>query len=135
MAGGMIDVHFHMIPEFYRDAVYEAGTGPAIGRYPDWTPQLAIELLDKHGIALAVLSLGQPGVGFLPAGKASAFARRCNDYAAELIAQHPRRFGCFGWVKIPRSYPRLLCRSVGKRIVARSFPPPLPTQATVSVSG
>jgi 6-methylsalicylate decarboxylase len=98
MAGGMIDVHFHMIPEFYRDAVYEAGTGPAIGRYPDWTPQLALELLDKHGIALTMLSLGQPGVGFLPADKAAAFARRCNDYAGELIARHPARFGCFGLV-------------------------------------
>ena len=39
MASGMIDVHFHLIPQFYRDAVYEAGRGPAIGRYPDWSPQ------------------------------------------------------------------------------------------------
>jgi predicted TIM-barrel fold metal-dependent hydrolase len=96
MTAGMIDVHFHLIPQFYRDAVYAAGTGPAIGRYPDWTPQLALELMDEHGIALAMLSLGQPGVGFLPDDKAAAFARRCNDYAAELIAQHPARFGCFG---------------------------------------
>jgi 6-methylsalicylate decarboxylase len=95
-AAGMIDVHFHLIPQFYRDAVYEAGTGPAIARYPDWTPALALELMDKHGIALAMLSLAQPGVGFLPADKAARFARRCNDYAAELIAQHPKRFGCFG---------------------------------------
>jgi predicted TIM-barrel fold metal-dependent hydrolase len=95
-AAGMIDVHFHLIPQFYREAVYEAGTGPAIGRYPDWTPALALALMDKHWIALAVLSLGQPGVGFLPPDKAAAFGRRCNDYSAELIAQHPRRFGCFG---------------------------------------
>jgi len=98
MAAGMIDVHFHLIPQFYRDAVYEAGTGPAIARYPDWTPALALELMDKNGIALAITSMAQPGVGFLPGDKAAAFARRCNDYAAELIAQHPRRFGCFGLV-------------------------------------
>jgi predicted TIM-barrel fold metal-dependent hydrolase len=97
-AAGMIDVHFHLIPQFYREAVYEAGTGPAIGRYPDWTPELALELMDKHWIALAVLSLGQPGVGFLPPDKAAPFARRCNEYSAELIAQHPKRFGCFGLV-------------------------------------
>ena len=97
-AAGMIDVHFHLIPQFYREAVYGAGTGPAIGRYPDWTPALALELLDKHGIALAMLSLGQPGVGFLPPDKSAAFGRRCNDYSAELIAQHPKRFGCFGLV-------------------------------------
>jgi 6-methylsalicylate decarboxylase len=92
---GMIDVHFHLIPQFYRDAVYEAGRGPAIGRYPDWSPQLALELMDANGIALAITSLAQPGVGFLPADKAAAFARRCNDYTAELITQHAGRFGCF----------------------------------------
>ena len=96
MTPGLIDVHFHLIPQFYRDAVYEAGNGPAIGRYPDWTPALALDLMDNNGIALALLSLGQPGVGFMPKEKAAAFARRCNDYAAELIAQHPKRFGCFG---------------------------------------
>ena len=97
-AGGMIDVHFHLIPQFYRDAVYAAGRGPAIGCYPDWSPALALEVMDKHGIALAIASIAQPGVGFLPDEKATGFARRCNDYAAELIARHPRRFGCFGLV-------------------------------------
>jgi 6-methylsalicylate decarboxylase len=95
-AAGMIDVHFHLIPQFYRDAVYEVGSGPAIGRYPDWTPALALELMDKHRIALAIVSLAQPGVGFLPTDKAASLARRCNDYAAELVARHPQRFGCFG---------------------------------------
>jgi predicted TIM-barrel fold metal-dependent hydrolase len=94
----MIDVHFHLIPQLYRDAVYEAGRGPAIGRYPDWSPALALEVMDKHGIALAIASIAQPGVGFLPDEKAASLARRCNDYAAELIARHPQRFGCFGLV-------------------------------------
>jgi 6-methylsalicylate decarboxylase len=96
MTSGMIDVHLHLIPPFYRDAVYEAGRGPAVGRYPEWTPQLALELMDKYWIELAITSIAQPGVGFLPADKAVSLARRCNDYAAELIAQHPKRFGCFG---------------------------------------
>ncbi len=96
MAAGMIDVHFHLIPQFYSDAVYEAGRGPAIGRYPDWSPQLALDLMDGHGIALAITSIAQPGVAFMPEEQAAAFARRCNDYAAGLIAKHPQRFGCFG---------------------------------------
>jgi predicted TIM-barrel fold metal-dependent hydrolase len=96
MAANMIDVHFHLIPQFYRDAVYEAGRGPAIGRYPDWSEDLALDLMDKHGIALAITSIAQPGVAIMPEAQAAAFARRCNDYAAELIAKHPRRFGCFG---------------------------------------
>jgi predicted TIM-barrel fold metal-dependent hydrolase len=96
MTARMIDVHFHLIPQFYGDAVYEAGRGPAIGRYPDWSPQLALDLMDKNGIAVGMTSLAQPGVGFLPRDKAENLARRCNDYAADLIAQHPKRFGCFG---------------------------------------
>src|SRR5256886_16368246 len=93
-----IDVHFHLIPPFYREAVYAAERGPAIGNYPDWTPQLALDLMDAHGIEVALTSLAQPGVGFGSAAGAKALARRCNDYAAELIARWPTRFGAFGTV-------------------------------------
>jgi 6-methylsalicylate decarboxylase len=93
-----IDVHFHLIPPFYREAVYAAGRGPAIGKYPDWTPQLALDLMDAHGIEVALTSLAQPGVGFGDQASAQALARRCNDYAAELAARWPARFGAFGTV-------------------------------------
>ena len=93
-----IDVHFHLIPPFYREAVYAAGTGPALGKYPDWTPQLALELMDAHGIEVALTSLAQPGVGFGSEASGEALARRCNDYAAELAARWPARFGAFATV-------------------------------------
>ena len=95
-----IDVHFHLIPPFYSEAVYEAGRGPAIGKYPDWTPQLALELMDSHGIEVALTSLAQPGVGFGSEAGAQALARRCNEYAAEIIAHWPRRFGAFATVPL-----------------------------------
>jgi 6-methylsalicylate decarboxylase len=93
-----IDVHFHHIPPFYSEAVYEAGRGPAIGKYPDWTPELALELMDRHGIEVALTSLAQPGVGFGTEASAQALARRCNDYAAELVTRWPARFGAFATV-------------------------------------
>jgi predicted TIM-barrel fold metal-dependent hydrolase len=93
-----IDVHFHLIPQFYRDAVYAAGRGPAIGRYPDWTPQLALEMMDRQGIEVALTSLAQPGLGFGTQAGAQALARRCNDYAADLTARRPARFGMFATV-------------------------------------
>ena len=95
-----IDVHCHHIPPFYREAVYAAGRGPAVGKYPDWTPQLALDLMDAHGIEVALTSLAQPGVGFGSEASAQALTRRCNDYAAELIARWPKRFGAFGTVPI-----------------------------------
>ena len=93
-----IDVHFHLIPPFYREAVYVAGRGPALGKYPDWTPELALDVMDAHGIEVALTSLAQPGVGFGSEASAQALARRCNDYAAELVARWPKRFGAFGTV-------------------------------------
>jgi predicted TIM-barrel fold metal-dependent hydrolase len=93
-----IDFHFHLIPKFYQDAVYEAGTGPQIGRYPDWSPERALELMDVHSIEVALTSLAQPGVQFGDPDRARALARRCNDFAAELIARWPKRFGAFAVV-------------------------------------
>ena len=93
-----IDFHFHLIPKFYRDAVYQAGTGPQIGRYPEWSPERALDLMDAHSIEVALTSLAQPGVQFGDPDRAPALARRCNDYAAELIARWPARFGAFATV-------------------------------------
>jgi predicted TIM-barrel fold metal-dependent hydrolase len=98
MAARRIDVHFHLIPKFYQDAVYEAGRGPAIGRFPDWSPELALETMDRFEIELALTSLAQPGVQFLPRVQAKAMARRSNDHAAELNARWPKRFGALGTV-------------------------------------
>src|SRR6476661_5724624 len=101
MAGARrIDVHFHLIPQFYADMVYAAGSGPAIGRYPDWSPELALEIMDKFDVATALMSLGQPGVQFCKPAEAKALARCCNDYSAELNAKWPKRFGAFGTVSM-----------------------------------
>src|SRR5438874_1992488 len=88
-----IDIHFHLIPQFYQDAAYAAGAGPAIGRYPQWSPELALDVMDANGIEVALTSLAQPGVQFGDPVKAAALARRCNEHAAELMARWPRRFG------------------------------------------
>jgi predicted TIM-barrel fold metal-dependent hydrolase len=101
MAGARrIDVHFHLIPQFYADLVYAAGSGPAIGRYPDWSPELALEIMDKFDVETALMSLGQPGVQFCKPAEARTLARRCNDYSAELNAKHGKRFGAFGTISM-----------------------------------
>jgi predicted TIM-barrel fold metal-dependent hydrolase len=77
---------------------YEAGAGPAIGRYPPWSPELALDVMDENGIEVALTSLAQPGVQFGDANAAPALARRCNEFAAELSACWPRRFGALAVV-------------------------------------
>jgi len=93
-----IDVHFHLIPQFYQDAAYAAGAGPAIGRYPQWSPERALDVMDANGIEVALTSLAQPGVQFGDPKAADVLARRCNEYAAELNARWPKRFGALAVV-------------------------------------
>jgi predicted TIM-barrel fold metal-dependent hydrolase len=62
-----------------------------------WSQAKAIEEMEKAGVRTAVLSIAStPGVWFdLGADKASQLARDCNDYAAQMLRDHPGRFGLF----------------------------------------
>jgi predicted TIM-barrel fold metal-dependent hydrolase len=97
-----IDVHFHAVPQFFREATEAAGRRPAISSgLPAWTPELALEVMDRNGIATAITSISQPGVHFGAGAQARALARRCNEYAAECIARRPARFGAFAILPLP----------------------------------
>lgn len=91
-----IDLHAHYLAPAYREALQAAemwliGGIPA----PEWTPELALEFMDAHAIALQMLSVSDPGVEFVDPAEAPALARACNDYAAQVLSEHPRRFGAF----------------------------------------
>jgi predicted TIM-barrel fold metal-dependent hydrolase len=98
---GRIDVHFHAVPVFYREAGAAAGRMPARGVYPDFSPELAIELMDERGIGVAITSISSPGVHFGDDRSARELARRCNEYAADLTARWPTRFGAFATLPLP----------------------------------
>ena len=96
MTEGRIDVHAHHLAPAYLEALHHAERW-WIGGIPvlEWSPQLALEFMDAHGIAVQLLSISDPGVEFLSQDKAAPLARACNDYVAEVIAEHPGRFGGF----------------------------------------
>jgi predicted TIM-barrel fold metal-dependent hydrolase len=99
----LIDIHQHIAPAFYvaenNDRLAAGGKiNPA---WVDWTPQKALDAMDQHGVATAVLSLSTPGVWFGNVEAARSMARRCNDYAAALVKDHPRRFGLFSVIPLP----------------------------------
>src|SRR5918997_3783689 len=99
MATRRIDVHQHIIPKFFQEEAIAAGLGPARrAGYPDYSPELALEMMDAADVEFAITSVAQPGVHFAEAPKGTALARRLNDYAAELTAKWPRRFGAFATV-------------------------------------
>lgn len=103
MAGpGRIDVHHHMVPDFYRETLAGLGITVSAGvPLPSWSPAASLEVLDAHGIAAAILSLSFPGVYFGDPTAAKRLARECNEAGARIAADHPGRFGWFAVLPLP----------------------------------
>jgi 6-methylsalicylate decarboxylase len=100
----LIDVHHHIVPPFYlaENREHIAGpTGQVNPAWISWEPKKALDAMDEHGVATAVLSLSTPGVWFGDADAARRTARRCNEYAAELRQAYPHRFGQFAALPLP----------------------------------
>lgn len=99
----LIDVHHHILPERY---VQEVGTMPigaqgSSGRVPAWSVQAALQGMDEAGIRTAIVSVSAPGFAPLATDQATALARWCNDFAAEMALRHPGRFGSFAALPLP----------------------------------
>src|SRR6266850_954967 len=99
----MIDVHAHAFLPSWLDAYAKVTQSPsdaikfAGGILPRWSVERHLEVMDGHGIAASILSW--PGAtAFLKGAEARALARRMNEEFAEIVAQHPTRFGAFAVV-------------------------------------
>lgn len=97
-----IDVHSHLIPDFYREALTAHGMTSAGGiPIPDWSPQRAVSFMNAYGIGTQIVSVSEPGVYFLPnADERLLLAQRLNNYMrSDLLAvsdpQLAGRFGAF----------------------------------------
>jgi len=96
-----VDIHHHMLPDFFWQAT-NAGHSPVGGIVPaKWSPESTLEFLDEAGIDVAVTSISTPGVHTGDDAAARALARRCNELAAELVREHPDRFGGFACLPLP----------------------------------
>jgi predicted TIM-barrel fold metal-dependent hydrolase len=94
-----IDVHHHIAPPAWVDALKKAGkSNPIIN---NWTIEKSLEDMDKAGVATAMTSPTTPQVGFLGNEEAARVARESNDYAKKLMADHPGRFGLFAMLPLP----------------------------------
>ena len=107
-----IDVHNHLFPKMWLDYLETRTewptmrwTGPTsavfysgdvimghIDRAGHYDPEARIEDLDKYGLDIQILSLTSPGVEWLPAAEGVAWAKRINDYLAEVCHKYPERF-------------------------------------------
>ncbi|WP_430380020.1 amidohydrolase family protein [Streptomyces sp. B1-3] len=103
MTSGLIDVHAHLLPEFYVEQATAAGHACPDGMagWPTWSARDHLDLMDRNGIETAMLSLSSPGVHFGDDKAARLLARRVNEYTAELARDHPGRFGNFVAIPLP----------------------------------
>jgi 6-methylsalicylate decarboxylase len=92
-----IDVHHHMLPPRYVAYGRERllGNAPAFAEVLRWTPERTLETMARNGIDKAVLSLTQPGLRFDDIDATRDMIRYCNEYGAELVRDHPGKFGLF----------------------------------------
>ena len=101
-----IDVHNHVIPPFLIEELSSSPDLPPALMLPaarEWTPAAAVEQLDRHAVAAAVLS-GVPlhsVLGQMGQERVAQLARRINEFAVRLSEDHPGRFGLFSFLPMP----------------------------------
>lgn len=96
-----IDTHQHIVPPFYAAWLAERGITAGGLPIPDWSVDRAIEFMDESDIQTGVVSVSTPGVHLGDDLEARRMARRANEFAADVVARHPRRFGFFATLTLP----------------------------------
>lgn len=94
-----IDIHSHIAPpEWIRRLTPEGVILPPLA---NWTIARHLDDMDQAGVATAITSMTSPGLWFGDPAVARPLARACNDYAAQLRVDYPRRFGVFVVLPLP----------------------------------
>jgi predicted TIM-barrel fold metal-dependent hydrolase len=103
VTAGLVDVHAHFVTDSYiRQAITAGHDQPdGMATWPVWSAKAHLDLMDRHGIATALLSLSSPGVHFGDDAAARRLAREVNEYAAALGRDAPGRFGSFAALPLP----------------------------------
>ena len=96
-----VDLHQHVIPDFYWEASNEDGNAAGGINPPRWSLEGAIAYLDEAGIDVAVPSISAPGVHFGDDAAARTLARRVNEFLATIKRDRPDRFGGFAALPLP----------------------------------
>jgi predicted TIM-barrel fold metal-dependent hydrolase len=96
----VIDTHHHFYAPAYQKAWLDWEDQRKIPHFQsqvNWSVAKAIEDMDQAGVRTGVLSLAStPGVWFdQPAPEVAKMARLCNDFGAQMVRDHPGRFGLF----------------------------------------
>ncbi|MDX8141375.1 amidohydrolase family protein [Lentzea sp. BCCO 10_0061] len=95
--GLRIDAHHHFVPPGY---VERGGPLPV---FRTWSVQRSLEDMDRAEVDASVLSVTTPVLQVLAEDgnmMSRQLIRRCNDFGAQLVADHPGRFGLFAAIPL-----------------------------------
>jgi 6-methylsalicylate decarboxylase len=96
-----IDTHHHILPDFFWRETNDSHA-PVGGLAPlQWSKEAMISFMDDAGTDVAVMSVSTPGVHLGDSEKARSLARRCNEFAAELVHARPDRLASFACLPLP----------------------------------
>ena len=98
-----VDVHYHPIAPGWiaEEVVASTMAREVIGKAREWTPERALEEMDRNRVETVVCSVANPGIWFGNVEQGRRLARTCNEYTARLMADHPGRFGLFAALPLP----------------------------------
>jgi 6-methylsalicylate decarboxylase len=100
-----IDVHHHIFPKEYVEALKQAGIPNTFGvDFPKWNVETSLKNMKKNGIQIAILSISTPGVYVngleLPEGFSEKTSRMNNEIIADLKNKYPESFGGFATIPL-----------------------------------
>ncbi|KAJ0120430.1 amidohydrolase [Diaporthe amygdali] len=105
-----LDVHSHVVPDLYKEALIQAGYPVTNGTVytsgfpvPSWDLATHIEAMDLNQVNYSILSISAPGVNFLAANgtAASKLARNLNLAMYNYTQTYPTRLGAMCVLPLP----------------------------------
>ncbi len=92
-----IDTHHHFYPP---DVKRLGGLGGPLT--DNWTPQTALNEMDKNGVKTSILSIASAPMDWFKLGheESRGFVRGINEFGAKMVADHPGRFGLFAFLSM-----------------------------------
>jgi 6-methylsalicylate decarboxylase len=96
-----IDTHQHIVPPFYARWLDQKGVTAGGLPIPKWSVEDALDLMEAAAVSAGILSVSTPGVHLGNDEEPRKMAREVNEFAAEVVQQHPHRFGLFATLTLP----------------------------------
>lgn len=94
-----IDVHHHVYPPIFTEALQRAGGDPSGWYIPEWTVEADHEICEAIGVSTTILSVTAPGPAIeKDSAQAAKLARKCNEFCAKLRDDEPKAYGFFASV-------------------------------------